>query len=252
MVREEGLRILVVEDNADGARSMALLLGRQGHQVRTVPDGPAALAEVVAFLPDVVLLDIGLPHGMDGNEVARRLRQLPGGAGLFLVALTGRGHEEDRQRSFAAGFNTHLVKPVNPEDLFRLLEQIRPAPGEAVMSNDITRELAGKHCAPCEGGVAALAPERVRHYLGGLPAWALSADGKKIRREWRVQDFAAALDFFRRVGEVAEAEGHHPDLHLTGYRNVAIEMTTHAIDGLSENDFILAALIEQLPVALKK
>jgi len=120
------------------------------------------------------------------------------------------------------------------------------------VSNEIATELTGKHCVPCEGGVPALSPQQVQTYLGGLPSWKLTGDGKSIRREWRVQDFETALDFFRRVGEVAEAEGHHPDLHLTGYRNVAIEMTTHALGGLSENDFILAAKIDRLPVELKK
>jgi 4a-hydroxytetrahydrobiopterin dehydratase len=252
VVNEHGLRILVVEDNADGARSLGLLLGCEGHQVRSVPNGPAALTEAVAFHPDMVLLDIGLPGGLDGYEVARRLRQLPGGAGLFLAALTGFAQEEDRRRSLAAGFDVHLVKPINLDGLRQLLGKVRQGAREPVMGNDIVRELTSKHCAPCEGGVPALPAEQVRKYLEGLPAWKLTADGKKIRREWRVQDFIVALDFFRRVGEVAEAEGHHPDLHLTGYRNVAIEMTTHAIDGLSENDFILAARIEQLPVALKK
>jgi 4a-hydroxytetrahydrobiopterin dehydratase len=74
----------------------------------------------------------------------------------------------------------------------------------------------------------------------------------RIRREWRVKDFLTALDFFRQVGEVAEAEGHHPDLHLSGYRNVAIELWTHAVGGLTENDFILAAKIDQLPLDLKE
>src|SRR5206468_11368364 len=103
----------------------------------------------------------------------------------------------------------------------------------------------------CEGGVPALSTDEVKRLLPGVPQWRVTADGKCIRREWRVKDFATALDFFRRVGDVAEAEDHHPDLHLTGYRNVAIELSTHAIDGLSENDFILAAKIDQLPVELK-
>jgi 4a-hydroxytetrahydrobiopterin dehydratase len=107
-------------------------------------------------------------------------------------------------------------------------------------------ELTGKHCKPCEGGVPPLAPEQVRDLLHALTAWKPSADGKRIRREWRMKDFAAALDFFNRVGKIAEAEDHHPDLHLTGYRNVAIELSTHAVDGLTENDFILAAKIDQL------
>ena len=116
-----------------------------------------------------------------------------------------------------------------------------------VGANDLRR----KHCRPCEGGVPALTAEQVRDYLPAVPQWHLSPDGKRVRREWRVKDFATALDFFRRVGEVAEAEDHHPDLHLTGYRQVAIELSTHAIGGLSENDFILAARIDQLPVELK-
>jgi 4a-hydroxytetrahydrobiopterin dehydratase len=84
-----------------------------------------------------------------------------------------------------------------------------------------------------------------------VPQWRVSPDGKRVRREWRVKDFLTALDFFQRIGQVAEAEDHHPDLHLTGYRNVAVELSTHAVGGLTENDFILAAKIDQLPVALK-
>jgi 4a-hydroxytetrahydrobiopterin dehydratase len=85
-----------------------------------------------------------------------------------------------------------------------------------------------------------------------MPQWKLTADGQRIRREWRVKNFLTGLDFFDRVGRLAEEEGHHPDLHLAGYRNVTIEISTHAINGLSENDFILAAKIDQLPVELKK
>jgi 4a-hydroxytetrahydrobiopterin dehydratase len=112
-------------------------------------------------------------------------------------------------------------------------------------------ELKSRHCQPCEGGVPPLTAEQVRAYLKEVPQWKLTADGKAIRREWRVKDFATALEFFRRVGDIAEKEDHHPDLHLTGYRNVAVEMTTHALGGLSENDFILAAKIDTLPVVLK-
>src|SRR5262249_19558952 len=112
-------------------------------------------------------------------------------------------------------------------------------------------DLARKHCAACEGGVPPLDGAEVQEYLRALPAWGLTADGRRIRRQWRVRDFAAALEFFARIGQVAEQEGHHPDLHLTGYRQVAAELWTHALGGLSENDFILAAKIDQLPVALK-
>jgi len=113
-------------------------------------------------------------------------------------------------------------------------------------------ELTRKKCVSCESGVPPLNPEEVRDHLGAVPEWKLTADGRRIRREWRVKDFSAALDFFNRVGQVAEAEDHHPDLHLTGYRQVAIELSTHAIGGLSENDFILASKIDMLPVELKK
>ena len=113
-------------------------------------------------------------------------------------------------------------------------------------------ELTHKHCQPCEGGIPALSPDEVFDYLKSLPDWKLTADGKRIRRDWRVKDFLTGLDFFNRVGQVAEAEDHHPDLHLAGYRNVSIEIGTHAINGLSENDFILAAKIDRLPVELKK
>ncbi len=85
-----------------------------------------------------------------------------------------------------------------------------------------------------------------------VPGWQVTTDGKRLRREWRVKDFLTGLDFFQRVGRLAEEEGHHPDLHLVGYRNVTIEIWTHAIGGLSENDFILAAKINQWPVELKK
>jgi 4a-hydroxytetrahydrobiopterin dehydratase len=115
-----------------------------------------------------------------------------------------------------------------------------------------TRELLGKHCQACEGDIPALTPEQVQDHLHAVPEWKLTADRKRIRREWRVKDFATALDFFQRVGQVAESEGHHPDLHLTSYRQVAIEIWTHAVGGLTENDFILAARIDTLPVELKK
>jgi 4a-hydroxytetrahydrobiopterin dehydratase len=99
--------------------------------------------------------------------------------------------------------------------------------------------------------VAPLSNEQVHQYLAELPHWKLTPDRQRIRREWRVKDFLTGLEFFQRVGKVAEEEDHHPDLHLTGYRKVAIELSTHAIGGLSENDFILAAKIDQLPVELK-
>jgi 4a-hydroxytetrahydrobiopterin dehydratase len=116
-----------------------------------------------------------------------------------------------------------------------------------IQAADLTR----KHCKPCEGGVPHLNADQVKSLLPAVPKWHATTAGKALRREWKVKDFAAALDFFQRVGKVAEAQDHHPDLHLTGYRAVAIELSTHALGGLSENDFILAAKIDQLPVKLK-
>lgn len=112
-------------------------------------------------------------------------------------------------------------------------------------------ELATKRCQPCEGGIPPLDQQQAQALLPLVPGWSLTPDGQRLRRSWRVQDFLTALDFFQRVGQIAEAEDHHPDLHLVGYRNVTIEIWTHAIGGLSENDFILAAKINALKVALK-
>jgi 4a-hydroxytetrahydrobiopterin dehydratase len=108
-------------------------------------------------------------------------------------------------------------------------------------------ELSTKKCAACEGHVQPLATENVREWLRAIPAWKLTADGNRITRSWRVLDFTTGLDFFRRIGDVAEAENHHPDLHLTNYREVTVELWTHAVSGLTENDFIMAAKIDALP-----
>jgi CheY-like chemotaxis protein len=114
-------RVLVVDDQADAARSLARLLKAWGHEVYVAHDGPAALEAARVHTPELVLLDIGLP-GMDGHEVARRLRADERN-GLQIIALTGYGQEEDRSRSREAGFDDHLVKPVDPEDLRRMLER---------------------------------------------------------------------------------------------------------------------------------
>ena len=87
--------------------------------------------------------------------------------------------------------------------------------------------------------------------LTALSGWTLLSGPDRIRKSWTVRHFMAGLDFFQKVAEVAESEGHHPDLHLVGYRNVSIEIWTHAIQGLSLNDFILAARIDQLPIQLR-
>jgi CheY-like chemotaxis protein len=116
-------RILVVDDNADSADSLALLLGIWDHDVQTANDGPAAVRAAEKFRPDVVFLDLGLPR-MNGFEVARELRKLPGLAGVALVALSGYGREEDRKQTRQAGFVQHLVKPVDPDEIKALLGRL--------------------------------------------------------------------------------------------------------------------------------
>jgi 4a-hydroxytetrahydrobiopterin dehydratase len=112
-------------------------------------------------------------------------------------------------------------------------------------------ELVKKKCLPCEGGVEPCTLETARDQLAQLDGWRLTHDGTRIRKDWRVKNFMAGMGFFNRCAEVAEADGHHPDLHIEGYRNVSVELWTHAIGGLSENDFILAAKINRLPIELQ-
>jgi len=113
-------------------------------------------------------------------------------------------------------------------------------------------DLASKRCVPCEGGVEPYTLAEAEEQSALLPGWTLTHEGRRIRKDWTVKHFRAGIEFFRRVAEVAEAEGHHPDLHLEGFRHVWIELWTHAIEGLSENDFILAAKIDQVPIELRR
>ena len=106
--------------------------------------------------------------------------------------------------------------------------------------------LVQKKCKPCEGGVEPATREEALAQLQHLDGWTLTDDGQRIRKEWVAENFMAAIAFFDKVAEIAEADGHHPDLHLVRYRHVAVELWTHAIGGLSENDFILAAKIDQI------
>ena len=111
--------MLVVDDNADAAVLLAELLATRGHDVRVAHDGVEAINVVSGFIPDAAVLDIGLPI-MDGHELARRMRELLGRK-CALIALTGYGRAEDRHKSRAAGFDTHLVKPVDPTHIVRLI-----------------------------------------------------------------------------------------------------------------------------------
>jgi CheY-like chemotaxis protein len=115
----------VVDDNRDAADSLRMVLETQDeYEVRVAYDGPSGVAVAREFDPDLALLDIGLPKGMDGYEVARRIRALPGRERTALVALTGYGRSEDRKRSAEAGFTAHLVKPVDPRVLREMLAQV--------------------------------------------------------------------------------------------------------------------------------
>lgn len=116
------MRVLVVDDNVDSADSLALLLGLMGHTVCTAHDGAEALQQAEVFRPDLVLMDLGMPR-MDGCEAARRLRQAPWAGAVVLVALTGWGQDEDRRRTEDAGFDHHLIKPVDPTALEALLSE---------------------------------------------------------------------------------------------------------------------------------
>lgn len=104
-------------------------------------------------------------------------------------------------------------------------------------------DLTAKKCVACEGGMPPLTGAMLEPYLKAVKGWALNEDGKKIRKDFSFPDFKTALAFVNRVGEIAEAEGHHPDIQL-GWGKAAVELWTHAINGLSENDFIVAAKID--------
>jgi CheY-like chemotaxis protein len=121
-VRAQRKRMLVVDDNGDSAESLALLLALAGHETHVAHDGPEALVRADALRPDAVLLDLGLP-GLNGYEVCRRLRVESWAREIPIIAITGWGQDEDRQRSKDAGFDAHLVKPVVFEELTALLDE---------------------------------------------------------------------------------------------------------------------------------
>lgn len=114
-------------------------------------------------------------------------------------------------------------------------------------SNDLQQQT----CVPCKEGEAPLSLKESTEYLAQVPGWEFNDDKKSIFKNLKMQDFVAAVGLIQKIAKVAEKEDHHPDIHLTGYRNLKIELSTHAIGGLSKNDFILAAKIEALPKELK-
>lgn len=117
------MKVLVVDDNPDAATSLGMLVELLGYEARAAYDGPEALAVAAAFRPDVVLLDLGMPH-MDGYETCRRLRAQAQDARMCIVAVTGWGQEDDRERTRRAGFDRHLVKPVAPEVVEKMLASL--------------------------------------------------------------------------------------------------------------------------------
>lgn len=120
-----------------------------------------------------------------------------------------------------------------------------------VSNTSTAQQLCSIKCVPCEGGVPKLSSEDATAQNQQLHGWTVLAGPDRISKSWTAKNFVAAIQFFQQVAELAESEGHHPDLHLVGYRNVTIDIWTHAIDGLSLNDFILAAKIDQLPIDLR-
>jgi len=116
-------RVLIADDNRDGAESLAMVMTVFGCEVKTAYDGASAVRTAESFKPEVIFLDLGMP-GMDGFEAARRIRSLPGGSSIVLIALTGWGQERDRQRTAEAGFDAHLVKPVDPLSMRSFLDQL--------------------------------------------------------------------------------------------------------------------------------
>jgi CheY-like chemotaxis protein len=121
-----GRRVLVVDDNVDAAESTAAYLRLEGHEVKTVSDGNEALSSVRVFAPHVIVLDIGLP-GLDGYAVARQLRERGDTSHALLIAMTGYGQKDDKQRATEAGFDYHFVKPTDPRQIQAAIEQGRPA-----------------------------------------------------------------------------------------------------------------------------
>ena len=105
-------------------------------------------------------------------------------------------------------------------------------------------ELANKKCVPCEGGVSPLTREEAEKFLSELKGWNIREDNKQISKEYTFKNFVEALAFANKIGELAESEGHHPDMHVS-WGKVGIDLSTHSIGGLSENDFVLAAKIDQ-------
>jgi CheY-like chemotaxis protein/two-component sensor histidine kinase len=128
-MKKTSLRVLVVDDNRDGADSLAMMLRLMGNETRTAYDGEEALALASRFLPDAILLDLGLPK-VNGYDVCRRIRELSGNRRPLIIAQTGWGQNEDRLRTAQAGFDEHMIKPINPEAVLQMLRKLENRMGK--------------------------------------------------------------------------------------------------------------------------
>src|SRR5262249_10821088 len=113
-------------------------------------------------------------------------------------------------------------------------------------------QLVHKRCTPCEGGVPPIPREEAEATITNLEGWTLDPQAKRISRSWPMTNFMAGIEFINQIAALAEEEGHPPDLHLEGYRQFTVVLWTHAVGGLTENDFILAAKINELPVQVRR
>ncbi|MHB1262608.1 MAG: 4a-hydroxytetrahydrobiopterin dehydratase [Thermoplasmatota archaeon] len=110
----------------------------------------------------------------------------------------------------------------------------------------VTQTLAQQRCEPCDAKTPRIGRAEAERQVLSLPAWRLRGGATRLVREWTLKDFRAALALANEIGRIAEEQGHHPDLHLTEFKRVSVELSTHAIKGLSRNDFVLAAKIDQV------
>ncbi len=107
-------------------------------------------------------------------------------------------------------------------------------------------DFSKKKCLPCEGMGKVMSKQEAAEQFNNLPGWVLADDGKSMERAYVLKNFAQGVDKINRIKDIAESEGHHPDLHLTGFKNLKVVLSTHALGGITENDFIVAAKINQL------
>lgn len=116
----------------------------------------------------------------------------------------------------------------------------------------MTNPLTQRKCQPCEGLGKAMTKDEAAENLKQVLGWQMTPDAKGIFREYVTKNFMTAVRFIQQIAEIAENENHHPDIHLTGYRKLRVDLSTHALGGLTENDFIVAAKLNEVPVEVKK